>query len=125
MDTHVKVLGVLYIICGVLGIVVALGALLIAGIALKAVEQEAGPEAPQARFAIAGVFGFLVILVLILSVPNIIAGAYLFKYRNWARILCIVLSMLNLMSFPLGTALGVYGLVVLFNEKTVALFKRA
>jgi len=58
MDTHVKVLGVPYIICGVLGIVVALGALVIAGVLFKAVEQEAGPEAPQARFAIAGVFGF-------------------------------------------------------------------
>lgn len=125
METHIKVLGVLYIVCGVLGIVFALGILLIAGIVLKVVEQEAGLQVAEARLAIAGVFGFLVILVLILSVPNIIAGVYLFKYRNWARILCIVLSILNLPLFPYGTALGVYGLIVLFNEKTVALFKQA
>ena len=123
METHIKVLGVLYIVCGVLGIVFALGILLIAGIALKVVEQEASPEAPQARLAISAFLSFLVILVLILSVPNIIAGVYLFKYRNWARIFCIVLSILNLPLFPYGTALGVYGLIVLFNEKTVALFK--
>jgi len=125
METHIKVLGVLYIVCGVLGIVVGLGILLTVGIVFKVVEQEAGLQVAEARLAIAGVFGFLVILVLILSVPNIIAGVYLFKYRNWARILCIVLSILNLPLFPYGTALGVYGLIILFNEETVALFKQA
>ena len=124
METHIKVLGVLYIVCGVLGIVVGLGVLLTVGIVFKAVEEDVVTELPQARLAINAFLGFLVILVLVLSVPNIIAGVYLFKYRNWARILCIVLSILNLAGFPFGTALGVYGLIVLFNEKTVALFKQ-
>jgi len=129
VETHVKVLGVLYIVCGVLGIVVALGMLLIGGIVFMRVSQAAESEAVvigHARSAVLPTLIFVaIILVLILSVPNIIAGVYLLKYRNWARILCIVLSILNLMIFPLGTALGVYALVVLFNEKTVALFKQA
>jgi len=137
MQTHIKVLGILYIVSGALGVAAALGVLLVGGLiaflgVLGGLVELTETGVAQEDFIygafgfgfLAIIFAFMVILTLILSVPKIIGGTYLFKYRNWARILCIVLSILNLISFPLGTALGVYGLVVLFNEKTVALFKQ-
>jgi hypothetical protein len=138
MKTHIRVLGILYIVSGALGVAATLAVLLIAGIIafgglLGGLTELAEPGAPDEGFVygafgvglLAIIFAVIVLLNLILSVPQIVGGAYLLKYRNWARILCIILSILNLPSFPLGTALGVYGLVVLFNEKAVALFKQA
>ena len=54
--------------------------------------------------------------MLVLSLPGIIAGVGLLKFRPWARIVTIVLSALNLMNIPFGTILGVYGLWVMLSD---------
>ena len=54
--------------------------------------------------------------------PKIIGGFYLLKRKEWSRILILVLSFLSLLNFPLGTALGVYSLVILLNQDTIRLF---
>ena len=64
-------------------------------------------------------------VVLILSLPGLIAGIGLLKFRPWARILGIVISALDLMSVPIGTAIGIYGLWVLLSNETEALFRNA
>ena len=80
------------------------------------------PEAILA-FPIMGALGGLIFVVLLIfSAPQIIGGIGLLKMQPWARILMIVLSALSLLSIPIGTALGIYGLWVLLNEETVRLF---
>ena len=59
---------------------------------------------------------------MLLSLPGIIAGIGLLKFRPWARILTIVLSALNLMNIPFGTILGVYGLWVMLSDEGSRLF---
>ena len=66
--------------------------------------------------------GILVMLVFTLSLPDIIAGIGLLKHRPWARILMIVVSVLNLINIPFGTLLGIYGLWVLLSQNTAPLF---
>jgi len=68
--------------------------------------------------------GFVLIVLLVLSIPGIIAGIGLLSYQPWARILTIVLSILDLVSVPFGTALGIYGLWVLFSADGVRLFEQ-
>ena len=60
--------------------------------------------------------------ILLLSLPGIIAGVGLLKFRPWARIITIVLSALNLMNIPFGTILGVYGLWVMLSDDGSRLF---
>ena len=48
--------------------------------------------------------------------PAILGGWVLLNFRPWARPLMIVLSVLHLIHVPFGTALGVYGLWVLFSD---------
>jgi hypothetical protein len=74
-----------------------------------------------AALGVIGVVGFVTIALL--SVPAIIGGIGLLKYREWARILLIVMSSLNLINIPFGTALGIYGLWALLNDSTRVLFK--
>jgi hypothetical protein len=63
------------------------------------------------------------IVVLVFSLPGLIAGVGLLSFRPWARILTIVISVLELPAFPFHTALGVYGLWVLLSVEGTALFR--
>ncbi len=57
------------------------------------------------------------VLLVILSLPSIIGGIGLLKRKPWSRILIIVLSILHLFSFPIGTAIGIFSLYVLFQDQ--------
>jgi hypothetical protein len=117
MDTHVRILGWLWIIFGVLGI---LGALCI-GVSTAGGGLISQDDTAILVTAIVGVVcGGLFFLG---NVLNIIAGAGLLKYKSWARILAIILGIVNLFGFPIGTALGIYTFWVMFNEETKQLFE--
>lgn len=123
MTTHVKVLGVLYIVLSALGVCAAMVIGLGLGIAGGVVGSSASPEDAAVALPIIGVAGTaLVVFLLVVSLPGIITGIGLLKFQPWARIVGIVLAALNLISFPFGTAVGIYGLWVLLNKETEALF---
>jgi hypothetical protein len=70
---------------------------------------------------------FLGIVLAILGIgalPGLLAGWGMLSYRPWARILNIVICFFDLFIFPMGTALAVYSLWVLFHPDTVRLFER-
>ncbi len=125
MDTHVRVLAALYIVLGALGALVGLGLLLLFGGVAGIVGVTAVPHDPDALVAVPVltiIGGILCLLLLVLSVPGIITGIGLLKYRPWARVLGIVLSAIELLNVPIGTAIGVYGLWVLLSAQTEPLF---
>jgi len=124
MRTHVKVLGVLQILLGVLGVLTAFAFLVMFGGAAGIVGASAKPEDAAFVVPIIGVVGTgLSFFILALSIPGIVIGIGLLKFRPWARILGIVLSILLLIHFPVGTALGIYGLWVLLTGATEKLFE--
>jgi len=116
METHVKVVGWLHIVLGILGILGA-GALflIIAGSGLISGDDIAIKITTLVGFIVGG------ILVLI-SIPGIIVGAGLIQFRPWARIMALVLALFNLLAFPLGTLLGIYTIFILLDEATSRLF---
>ena len=123
MREHVKILGILNIVMGGLtalgGLVILLATGSIASLIVMGL-QDSG-DADGARFAapIVGVIGSIIgIFFLALAVPAILGGWGLLHYRSWSRILMIVISGLSLLHFPIGTALGIYGLWVLLSEQT-------
>ena len=120
MEQHVKIVAILNIVMGGLGVLVALFLLLLFGGLAGAAGLESDPGGP----VVLGMVGALTFgIVLVLSAPSLIGGIGLLKFRPWAQTLTIVTSILNLINIPLGTALGVYGLWVLFNKDTKPLFK--
>jgi hypothetical protein len=124
MRTHVTVLGVLQILLGVLGVLTALFFLVMFGGAAGLVSASAQPDEAAFAVPIIGVVGTgLSIFILALSIPSVIVGIGLLRFRPWARILGIVLSILLLIHVPIGTALGVYGLWVLLQGATEKLFE--
>lgn len=124
MDGHVRALGILHIALGALGVLGALVVLLIFG-GIAAIVNFNAPwhDARVAVPILSVVGGAIALLILVLSIPGIIVGFGLYGFRSWARILGIVLSALNLLNVPIGTAVGVYGLWVLLNPQTEPLFR--
>jgi hypothetical protein len=103
---HLKVLGWLYLATGGLVLLLAAVAGTILGVAGLAT---AAAELGVVAFAVS-------IVIAAVAVPSLICGWGLLTYRPWARVLGIVLSALQLGNFPVGTAMGGYGLWVLLNE---------
>ena len=127
MELHVKVLAVLYIAYGAFGLVLSLLMLFVFGDVTGLVDL-AAVEEPEALLTvpIIGVIGtFIIRFILALSVPRVVAGFGLVRRRPWARLLAIVLSVLSLVNFPFGTALGAYGLWVLLSKATGPVFSLA
>ena len=124
MKQHVSILGILYIAFGALGMVTAIFVLVLLGGAAGIVgmlaqqEPEAAVAAPILGVVAVSVFG----LIALLSIPSLAVGIGLVKFKEWARVLGLVLSALNLLNFPFGTLLGGYGLWVLLNKETEPLF---
>jgi len=63
------------------------------------------------------------ILMFVVSVAGIVAGIGVLKKKSWGRVLMLVISLINLLRIPIGTALGAYSIWVLLNDETIRLFK--
>ncbi len=104
LDKHITILGWLHIALNVLTLCIGVFVFFILiGAGLLAADGEA-----TSILAVVGTF-VLGILVVV-SIPGILAGWGLLKRKSWARILALVIGFLSLMNFPFGTMLGVYTL---------------
>jgi hypothetical protein len=57
-----------------------------------------------------------------LGLPGLLAGYGLLTRKPWARVLAIVVGILNLVNFPVGTAIGLYTLWVLTQPTATEYF---
>ena len=121
METHVKVVAILFIVMGALNLIAALFFGLGIGIAEMALGMSDDADA-RAAMPLVGVAGSaLVIFLLVLGIPPVITAIGLLKRREWARIAGIVIAALLIFHFPIGTAVGIYGLWTLLNGETARL----
>ena len=116
MAQHVRILGWLHAVFA--GIFACLG------IALLIIVAGSGAiTGDRTAMLVTGTVGVgLMIFFFILAVPGFFAAWGLLHFRPWARVLAIILGVLHIFSFPLGTALGVYTLWALLSAETQPLF---
>jgi hypothetical protein len=117
MDKHLTVVASLQIGLSILGLffVFFIGFVLTGlGVVIDDVE---------AMYIIWTIFPVLGVIVGGLCILGIIGGVGLFAKKNWARILVLILSAINLMNFPIGTAVGIYTIWVLAQVETAELFE--
>jgi hypothetical protein len=113
LESHVKVLGLLYILMGGFG---GLASAIFFG--LFAGPSAAASYGPMAGYMVTG----WMYMMLALTIPAIVVGIGLLSFRPWARSLGAIIAILELVNFPLGTALGIYALWVLLSAETDPLF---
>lgn len=119
MEKHVNVVAALQIGFSILGVILA-------GI-LFAILQYVGDivDDHEAELVLTIVANVIMVTFAVLALPGIIAGIGLFKKKEWARILTLILSVLDLINFPIGTAVGIYSIWALSQTETVELFKKS
>ncbi len=120
MDKHLNIIGILWIVYGAMGIFA--GFILFWIMIGVSFIPDIGYTAPAILRAVGIGFG---LFLTILSIPEIIGGYGVLKEKEWGRILVLVLSFLNILNFPLGTALGVYSFIILFKEDAIQRFQKA
>jgi hypothetical protein len=117
MERHVTLVAAINIAFGFLGIFIGL-VLFIVLIGAGIISQD--PEAMKILTIVGiSVASFLVIT----SIPEIIGGFGLLKKKTWARVLVMIIAVIDLMFIPIGTLIGIYTLWVLLQEDTAKLFK--
>jgi hypothetical protein len=125
MQQHIKILAVLHIVFGGLGLFAALIVLMVFGGVAGIVHMSDTTQDGVLGGAVVGLIGAVIVgIVMVISLPGLIAGIGLLTFQPWARILTIVLSVIELPGFPFHTALGIYGLWVLLSNEGAALFDR-
>jgi hypothetical protein len=117
LQTHVPIVGWLLIVTNSLFLLLAafLFALLV-GIGVAIGDPETG--------RIMNIVGTsLAALLTVLGIPGIVAGAGVLARRSWGRVLAIVVAVLSLLNFPIGTIIGIYAIWVLLQEEAATYFK--
>lgn len=124
MATHVRVVAVLYLVLGVLGLAGAAAAWSVTDWPPSLTAEAPDDEALTA--AVLGITGMaLTGFLLVSSIPAVACGVGLLRRRPWARLIALVLASLALLRIPFGTLLGTYVLWVLLNREVSARFKSA
>lgn len=117
MKQQVSLVGALHVGFGILGLLGALAIYLTFQFAFEFIEEE-----PMVESIIAFVGNTLSVIIFFISVLGVIGGAGLFSYKPWARVLVMIVSAINCLNVPVGTAKGVYSIWVLMQPETIELF---
>jgi len=123
MADHIRIVAILHIILSSLTIIGALAVLAIFGGIATMIGASGSQDALPAIPIVGGIGALIGFVLVFLGVPGLIAGIGMLKWRPWARTLGIVISALDLISVPFGTALGIYGLWALLSPEGEMLFR--
>jgi len=116
VQQHITVLGWLYIVSHALFLIVGgFVFLLLTGIGFGSRDAEAARILPIVGISIG-------LLLVALPLPGLAAGYGLLTHKPWARILALVVGVLSLLNFPLGTIIGFYTFVVLMQPAAADYF---
>ena len=121
MDKHITVLGALFIAVGIMGLIGMIVVLIIftAGTAIIGTVTAQDPEAPQFIALLPAGFGLLIVLAIgISAIPSIIVGYGLLVRRRWSGPFTLIVGIINIPGFPLGTITGIYAIWVFLQDET-------
>jgi hypothetical protein len=129
VSSHVDLVGILFIIWGVLTALIGLSMLSlgVAAVAILASANRAAGPGGSANIDVAAgltaaTFGVLAIIAIIWGAAHVAVGVPLRRRRPSARILALTLGAVDVVLLPYGTALGCYAMWVLLNEEGKGLF---
>jgi len=117
MESHVKAVGIIHIAFSALGIILAI--VIFSALNIVAKIPDVGEEATRILQLIGVILPWFFI---VFSLPGIVGGIGLLKLQGWARIIVLIISFLGLLNFPIGTAVGIYSIWVLFDKRTEKIF---
>lgn len=116
LQQHIGILGWLYVVSHAIFLMIgAFVFLLLVGLAPVTGE-------PEPMWILSLVGTAVGLLFAVLGIPGLLAGYGLLTKKPWARVLAIVVGILSLVNFPIGTAIGLYTLWVLMQPAATEYF---
>lgn len=116
LQQHITILGWLYVVGHAIFLVIGAFVFLLL-IGLAPVTRE-----PEPMWILTLVGTTVGLLMAALGLPGLLAGWSLLTRKPWARVLTIVVGILSLVNFPIGTAIGLYTLWVLTQPAATEYF---
>jgi len=117
MNMHINILGWLFVGCGVLFGLLGM-MMMFAGQIIERLPIVWPAEFPFTMVHLAGWLSAIIGLTTIALAAGVAAaGAGLLQYKSWARVLATIMAIFLLVKFPIGTAIAVYALRVLFSHE--------
>jgi hypothetical protein len=113
---HIQLVGILWTVYSLLNMIGSIMVMVFATAIVSFLSHLEGVSGQIPGFLLP-IFFVIGIFLLLKSSLGLVAGVGLLQQRPWARILAIVLSVLALLNFPFGTALGGYTLWTLFSPE--------
>lgn len=123
MHGHVQLLGILLLAWGIVSFTLHLLGVLAAGTVGVFLSQLLGLSLPESA-VLPSVVAAVAAVYALVSLLAIGAGAGLMQYRDWGRLLALVVCVLALIRLPFGTLLGIYGLWVLLSQEGEQHYRR-
>ena len=123
-DSHVDLVGVLFMVWG--GLTILIGASTLALGMAAASLITAAADAGRGQFAAsltAATFTVFALIAIIWGAGHVAIGVLVRRRRHWSRLAALLLASVDLLLLPYGTALGVYALWVLLREDSKKLFE--
>lgn len=118
IEKHITLLSIIQITLSTIGMLFGLALFLIlSSIGVFIGEDEAAFILPLIGILLGG-------LIVISSAFGLIGGIGLLKRKQWSRIVLIIVSVLDLLNFPIGTAVAIYTFWVLMQDETIAILNR-
>jgi hypothetical protein len=118
METHKRVLGILFIVTGTMqAVALIIVSFLFATLFPLIIEQAQGEGMWILEWLrqFGQVFAFC--MIFLFSIPSIIAGIGLLNKQKWALTFALILGCFKLFSFPFGTMIGIYAIWVYAEDQ--------
>lgn len=107
MDKHINLLGILFIVLGIIRVIgLSIAAYIMHGFRVFSIPN-------HYYVVLQNLIMYIFVFEGIISVIGIIGGIGLLKKQNWAKWLVLILGFILLLQIPLGTILGIYTIWVL------------
>lgn len=117
LKTHVTVMGVAFLLSGLMFLVIGAAIFMFFfGIGVVSRDWQA--------MSILGSIGTIAACALLMtSIPGLVAAYGLLRGRKWGRVAGIIVGALFLFHFPIGTAIGVYAIIILADDSARMYFE--
>lgn len=120
MESHKRILGILYIVTGIIMILAMVFVTLAFSVALPwIIERTQSDEQWVFTWLVPliQIIGFT--LIILVALPSLIGGWGLLTQQRWAMTLVLIVGCLKLFSFPIGTAIGIYTIWVYSEDQRI------
>jgi hypothetical protein len=118
VETHKKVLGIIYVIDAALTILGMLAIRAIIEIVFGFAMEDADYEAQRAADFVRAITSVLpAVLIIFVAIPTLIAGIGLLARQSWGPMFGLIIGCLHLIWVPIGTAIGIYAIWIYSEDQ--------